>query len=113
MCAGVSDDLSWRVETHRLCVQQRSAEDVRMVALEPRRGVGDQRKRVCVALRESVTAEALQLAERLFREVPFIALGDHAGDQLVAKLRDPSGMFERCHRTAKLVSFARSETGAD
>ncbi len=53
MLAGVAHDLRRRVEAHRLRVQQRAAEHVRMVALQPGRGIGDQREAGRVALRES------------------------------------------------------------
>ena len=42
-----------------------------------------------MAFGKAVTAETLQLVEGLFRELAFVALGDHAGDQLVAELRRP------------------------
>ena len=112
MIARIAHDLGGRIEAHGLRVQQSRAEDVRMVALEPRGGVGDQRERGGVALGESIAAETLQLAEGLLREVPLIALGDHAVDKLVAELRDASRMLEGRHGTAKLVGFAGSKTGA-
>ena len=53
MLARVAHDLGRRVEAHRLRVQQRGAEDVRMPALQPGRGIGDQREGGGVAFRES------------------------------------------------------------
>ena len=51
--AGVAHDLRRRVEAHRLGVEQGGAEHVRVVALHPGRGIGDQREGGGVALRES------------------------------------------------------------
>lgn len=113
MDLGVANDLRWGVEAHGLGVQQRRAEDVGVPALHPGRGVGDQRKRGCVAFRKSVTAEAFELLEGLFGEFLFIAVGDHAGDELVAKSRHAAGKLEGGHALAELVGLARREAGAD
>ena len=84
-CAcGVADDLRRRVEAHRLGVEERGAEDVRMPAFHPGRGIGDQRERGGVAFRKSVAAEAFELPEGLLGELLLVAVGDHAGDELVA-----------------------------
>ena len=40
-----------------------------------------------MAFGEAIGAEAFELLEGAFGEILFIALGDHAGDQLVAKSR--------------------------
>ena len=47
---GIAHDLRRRVEPHRLGVQQRAAEHVRMVAFHPRAGVRDQRETRRMAL---------------------------------------------------------------
>jgi hypothetical protein len=53
MLARIADDLSRGIKTHRLCVQESRAEDIRVMAFEPRGGIGDERKRSRVAFRES------------------------------------------------------------
>ena len=73
MVARVAHDLGRRVEAHRLGVEQRRAEHVRMMAFEPGGGIGDQREGGRVAFREAVAAEALELAEGLLGEIPLIA----------------------------------------
>jgi hypothetical protein len=85
----VADDLRRRVETHRLRIQQRGAEDIGMPALHPIARIGDQRKGGGVAFRESVTAEAFELPEGLLGELLLIAISDHAGDKLVSKREPP------------------------
>ena len=52
-----------RVEAHRLGVEQRAGEDLGVVALQPGRGVGDQREARRVALGKAVLAEAADLLE--------------------------------------------------
>jgi hypothetical protein len=54
MIARVSDDPGRRIETYGLGVQQCRAEDIRMMALEPRGGVGDQSERSGMTLREAL-----------------------------------------------------------
>src|SRR3546814_9183581 len=84
-------------------VRQRRAEDVGVPAFEPGRGIGDQRKRGCVAFRKSVTAEAFELLEGLFGKFAFIAVVDHSVDQLVAEMGDAAGELEGRHRLAQHV----------
>jgi hypothetical protein len=61
--ARVAHQLRRRVEAHRLAVEQRGQEGVRVVALEPGADVDQQRKAGGVALGEAVFAEALDLLE--------------------------------------------------
>ncbi len=65
-----------------------------------------------MAFRKSVTAKALQLLEGLLGVIPLIAIGDHAGDQLVAEFRDAARMFEGRHAPSELVGLARREARA-
>src|SRR5262249_1522404 len=71
------------------------------------------RKRGCVAFRKSVTAETFELLEGLLGEVLLVAVGDHAGDELVAESRDSPGKLEGRHALAELISLAGREAGAD
>ena len=59
--ARVAHDLGRGVEAHRLRVQQRRAEHIRMPALQPGGGIGDQREGGRMAFGKAVAAEALQL----------------------------------------------------
>ena len=74
MLARVADELGGRVEAHRLGVEQGRAEDVRMVALHPGRGVGDLGEAGGVAFGKAVAAEALDLLEGALGEVARIAV---------------------------------------
>jgi hypothetical protein len=76
---GVRDNLRRGVEAHWLAVEQRRT-DVRMPALEPGTGVGDQRKRRSMTFRKAMRFE-LELPEGLFDEFPLVPVG-HAVDQL-------------------------------
>ena len=89
--ARIPHDLRRRIEPHRLAVQQRGAENVRVVALHPGRRVGDQREARGVALREAVGAEPLELRKGPLGEGPLVALVDHPLDQLVLEVRDAAG----------------------
>src|ERR1700730_4021130 len=112
MVARIAHDLGRRVEAYWLRVQERRAADVGVMAFEPRRGVGDQRKRGRVTFRKSVTAKTLQLLEGLFGKLRLIAIGDHAGNQLVAEFRDTARMFEGRHAPSELVGLAWREARA-
>ena len=105
ICAG-------RVEAHRLGVEQRRAEHVRMPALQPAAGIGDQREGGGVALGKAVAAEALQLREGALGEGGLVAARHHAADQLVAERADPAGELEGGHGAAQLVGLAGGEAGA-
>ncbi|MNQ36084.1 hypothetical protein D3C85_495960 [compost metagenome] len=109
---GVADDLRRGVEAHGLSVQEGGAEDVRVMTLEPGRGIGDQGEGGGVAFRKAVGAEALKLAEGLFRELGRIAALDHAPHQLVLEVADPARELERGHGAAKLVGLGGGEAGA-
>src|SRR5690349_17119798 len=83
-----------------------------MPAFHPARCVGEQCERGGMALRESVGAEAFELRAGLLGEGLRIAIRDHAGDELVAELRDAAGMLEGRHAAPQPVGLARSKTGA-
>src|SRR5436190_14280373 len=54
---GVADDLGWRVEPHRLAVQEGAGEDFGVDALDPGRDIDEESKARSVAFREAVGAE--------------------------------------------------------
>ena len=61
MVARIADDLSGGVKPHRLRIEKGGAEDIRVMAFEPGRGIGDQREGGRVAFRKAIAAETLQL----------------------------------------------------
>ena len=65
-----------------------------------------------MAFRESVAAEAFELLEGLLGELLLVAVGDHAGDELVAEGGDAAGELEGRHALAELVGLAGREAGA-
>src|SRR5439155_3822545 len=69
MLARIANELSGLVEAHRLAVEDGGAEDVRIMALDPRRGVDQEREACGVALGKAVFAEAFDLAEAALGEV--------------------------------------------
>ncbi len=73
MLARVADELGDAVKAHRLGVEQRRAEDFRMIIFHPGRGVGDPGEARGVAFGEAVAAEALDLPEGALGEVRAIA----------------------------------------
>jgi hypothetical protein len=66
-----------------------------------------------VRFRESIAAKAFELFEGLRRKLLLVTVGDHAGDELVAKGRDASGELEGRHAFPELVGLAGREAGAD
>ena len=113
MLAGVAHDLGGGVETHRLRVQKRAGEDRRMVALDPGRGVDQQREARRVALGEAVGAEALDLVEAAFGEIRRIAVGFHAVQEPRAEFADVAVLLEGGERAAQAVGLVGGEARAD
>ena len=111
--AQIAHDLRRRVESHWLRVEQRSREDVRIAALQPGRGVNQEREACGVAFREAVFAEALDLAETALGEIARIVSCDHSLDHLDPEIADGAGALEGRHGAAQLVRFARRETAGD
>ena len=111
--AQVAHDLRRRIEAHGLRVEQRRREHVRIAALEPGRGIDQQREARGVAFREAVFAEAFDLAEAALGEVARIASRHHALDHLGLERADGAGALEGRHGAAQLVGFARREAAGD
>ena len=111
--AHVAHDLRRRVESHRLRVEQGRGEHVRITALEPGRGIDEQREARGMAFREAVFAEALDLAEAALGEVARIVPCDHAFDHLGLERADGAGALEGRHGAAQLVGLARREAAGD
>src|SRR5262245_38971876 len=101
MLARIAHELRGLVEAHRLAVEDGGAEDIRIMALDPGRGVDEQREARRMALGETVFAEALDLLEAAFDKRAVVAPPGHAGDELVAKEVDIAVVAEGRHRAAQ------------
>ena len=66
ICAG-------RVKAHRLAVEQRRREHVRVTAFHPGRGIDEDREARGMAFRKAVIAEALDLLEAALGEIALVA----------------------------------------
>ena len=64
-----------------------------------------------MAFRETVGAEAFELAESALGKLAFVTVVDHSLDQLVLEVRHAASEFEGGHRPPELVGFARGEAG--
>ena len=96
-----------------LCFEQRAGEFGKVVPLEVRGDVGDEREARGVALRKSVFAEAADLLEHPLRELERDALLNHARDQPVVVLLDPPRASPGGHVAAQLIGLARGVVGRD
>ena len=65
-----------------------------------------------MTLGEAVTAETLELLERVFGEGLVVAIGNHSVHKLVPEMAYPTGELEGCHRAAQLICLACREPGA-
>ena len=74
----VAHQLRRRIETHRLAVDHRGGKRGRIVVLEPRRCIYQQREARRVRLRETVLAEPLDLLIHPLGEFLRQAVGEHA-----------------------------------
>jgi hypothetical protein len=95
------------VEAHRLRVEQRAQKGGGMVALEPRGGVGDERKARRVALGKAVLAKAADLLEDPLGEflaaMPFFIM---RVDEALAVLLDAAATSPRGHVAPQLIRLA-------
>src|SRR4029077_5549754 len=66
--ARVAHELGRLIEAHRLAVEDRGAEDVRVVALDPGRHIDEEREARRMAFGKSVFAKTLDLAEAVLGE---------------------------------------------
>src|SRR5256884_2049221 len=98
MAARVLDELRRGVETHRLAVEQRRAERRRMVALEPRRDVDQQREARGMRFREAVFAEAEDLPVKPIGELRAIAMAHHSFFQLALEVLQSAALLPCRHR---------------
>jgi Bacterial DNA polymerase III alpha subunit finger domain len=110
--ARVANNLRWRVKPHRLRIELGGAKDVGMPALHPGRGIGDQRKRGGMAFGKAIAPEPLKLPESPFCKFFLISVRHHARDQFFTEFRDPAGVFEGRHGTAKLIRLPGREARA-
>ncbi len=113
MLDGVPDDLRRGIETHRLAVEQGAGEDIGIVALEPARGIDEEREGGGVALGKAIFAEPLDLREAALGEILGIAVADHARDEFLGELGEPAIALPGGHGAAELVGLAGREAGAD
>jgi hypothetical protein len=109
LTAYVLHELRRSVKAHRLAVDQCRGERGRLVALEPRRDVDQQREACRVRLREAVFAETEDLPEDLPRELLRVATLAHAADQPLLEMTEAALALPRGHRAAQLVGLARRE----
>ena len=113
MLLRVAHDLRRRVEAHRLAVEERACEHIRVMALQPARGI-DQIGEACgMAFRKAVFAEALDLLETAFGEIALVAFRHHAFDHLALERADGADPAERRHRATQPVGLRRLEARRD
>ena len=109
----VAHDLRRRVEAHRLAVEQRGREHLRVVAFDPGRDIDQDRKARGVAFRKAVFAEALDLLEAARGEFALVAAIAHAIDEFLLEPLDGADALERRHRAPQPVGFLRLELRRD
>ena len=73
MLLRVAHDLRRRIEAHRLAVEQRGREHIRVVAFDPGRGIDEVGEARRVAFGKAVFAEAFDLAEAALGELRVVA----------------------------------------
>ena len=113
MAAGVLDQLRGRVEAHRLAVQQRGEEGRGREALEPGRGIHQQREAGGVGFGKAVAAEALDLLAQALGEVGVVAVVRQPVEQLLAVALELALAPPGTHRAAQLVGLAAGKVGRD
>src|SRR5437870_5252692 len=102
MTSQVLGQLRWRIKSHRLRIQQRASECGRLIALEPRRDIHQERKTGRMRFGKTIFAEAENLLIDLTSELLLVATRAHAVDQPLLKNLQSTFAFPRRHRTAQL-----------
>src|SRR5690606_21731209 len=103
---GVDDQPGWRIEPHRLTVQNGGAENGWVMAFQPATCIGQQGKAGRVALREAVFPETFNLTEHLFRETGVVTARAHSIDKAVTECAYGARPLESRHGAPQLVRFA-------
>ena len=110
MLAHIAHNLGRRIESHGLRVEQSSCKHIRITALEPGRGINQEREARSMAFRKAIFAEPLDLTEAALGEFARIIPLDHSLDHLGLESADGPRALERRHGPAQLVGLSRSET---
>ena len=113
MIAGVPDDLRRGIKAQRLAVQKGAGESSRIVAFDPGRYIDQKREAGGVGFGKAIIGEAFDLLEAALGEIAFVAIGLHAGDELLPEAVDFAVMTEGGHGPAQAIGLGRAETGAD
>ena len=100
MLPGIANQLRRLVKAHGLAVDQGRAKGVGPAPLHPGRGIDQQGEADGVALGKSIGAETLDLMEAILDELLVIALGPHAGDELLFVFPDIAVVAEGRHGPA-------------
>ena len=109
MTFGVADDLGGGVEPHRLRVEERRAEDVGVMALDPGGGVDEEGEARRMAFGKAVFAKTLDLMEAVLGELAIVAARHHAFDHLGLERTDGADPLEGRHGAAELVGLGGGE----
>src|SRR5262249_61482500 len=80
-----------------------------IAALEPSRGIDEQRKTRRMALGETIFAEAFDLVEAALGELAWVTLRGHALDHLALERADRPHALERCHSAPQPVGLGWRE----
>src|SRR4051794_2001567 len=113
MLTYIANNLGWRIEAHRLTVEKSAGKGRWIVALHPGRDVDDEGEAGCVALREAVFSEPLDLPEAAFGEASRVTIVDHARQEAITEARDGPGMTEGRHRPAERIRFLACKARPD
>ncbi len=110
MLARIGNQLRRRIETHGLTVEQGTGKRRGVVTLQPRGGIGQQRKTGGVGFGKAVFAEALYLVKDLLCEMLRIAARLHTRQQFFFELVQPALAFPGRHAAAQPVCIPCAES---
>ena len=83
MLARIAHKLRGRVKAHGLRIEDRRAEDIRIMALDPGRDIDEQCKARRMTFGKPVISETFDLLEAPLGKIQFIVIADHPADELV------------------------------
>ena len=110
---GIGDELGRGIETQRLAVEHRAAENLWVMMLDPARSIHKERKARRMRFGKPILSESAYLVEHRFGKRFIETIGAHAFEKLSSELIDHSGATPSGHGAAKLVGLAGGESRRD
>src|SRR5437868_1225041 len=106
MLSGIANELRRSIKTHRLAIDDRRTENIRIMAFDPSGHVHKNCKTGGVRFRKTVLAKPFNLTKASARKFFLVSTLQHATNELILESMNQSSATEGRHRTAQLIRLA-------